>query len=91
MGFSIFTQGIWIYYLANISKEQEKGEAQCQIIHYVTFFAATTCSNWRRRLEATPCQPLLQSVSATISQSSQLSILTHLCHFVHQALSKIYE
>ena len=30
MSFSTFTQSIWIDYLENITKEQEKGEAQCQ-------------------------------------------------------------
>ena len=49
--YSTFTQSIWIYYLENITKEQEKGEAQCQsaglksTIHYATFFEAIGCSN----------------------------------------------
>ena len=53
MCFSSFTQSIWIDYLENITKEREKGEAQCQsaglkaTIHYTTFFAATVDSNWK--------------------------------------------
>ena len=51
MWFSTFTQNMWIDYLENIAKEQEKGEAQCQradlktTILYETFFAATICSS----------------------------------------------
>ena len=53
MCFSTFTQSIWIDYLENITKEHEKGEAQCQsaglkaIIKYAAFFAATTYSKWK--------------------------------------------
>ena len=43
MCLSTFTQGIWIDYLENNTKEQEKAEAQCKspglkfTIHYATF------------------------------------------------------
>ena len=30
MCFSTFTKSIWIDYLENITKDQEKGDAQCQ-------------------------------------------------------------
>ena len=53
MCFFIFIQSIWFYYLENITKEQKKGEAQCQsavlkaTIHHATFFAETVSSNWK--------------------------------------------
>ena len=51
MCFSTITQSIWIDHFENNTKEQDKGEAQCQsaglnaTIHYATCFAATVCSN----------------------------------------------
>ena len=85
---STFNQIIWIDYLENITKEQEKGEAQCQnaglnvTIHYATFFAATVCSNWKLYAPNvwvhTNCQLFLQSVSATLSQPIKSVNLTSL-------------
>ena len=60
MCFLTFTQSIWIDCLENITKEQEKGEVQCQnaglknTIHYATFFAAIVCCNWK--LHAQTCE-----------------------------------
>ena len=51
MYFSTYTQSIWIDYIDNNTKEQEKEETQCQSarskIHYANFFAATACSKWK--------------------------------------------
>ena len=53
MCLSIFTHKIWIDYLENITKEQEKVDAQCQsaslkaTIYYATFFAEAIYSNWK--------------------------------------------
>ena len=77
MFFLTFTQSIWNDYLENITRDQEKREAQCQsvglntTIHYATIFATTFCSNWKLHAPNvrahTHCQPFLQSVSENFS------------------------
>ena len=62
MYFSTFTQNILIYYPENITREQEKREAQCQspglnaTINYATFLRqpfATTGSYMQQTCECT--------------------------------------
>ena len=46
MCFSTFTQIIWIDYLGNVTKEQEKHNVKATI-HCVTFFAVIVFINWK--------------------------------------------
>ena len=73
---------MWLDNLENI--DQDIGEAHCEsaglkatpTIHHANFFVKTVCSNWKMHASNvwahTHCQPFLQSVSTTFSQSRQL-------------------
>ena len=101
MCFSTFTESMWIEYFENITKEHEKGEAQCQsaglkpTIHYATFFAATICSNRLQQLVVACAKRVsaftLQTIPATCKRnffSVKAIILTSMCDILHQATSK---
>ena len=75
MCFSTFTQSIWIDYLENVNREQEKGEAQCQraglkaTIHFL-------CGNHMRQLEVACTKRVAAYTLSTIPEIWERNFFT---------------